>query len=54
MRKLSRFLQDESGAEAIEYVLVTLALLLPTYLVFQDLYAKVLLLMQTILRRLQS
>ena len=54
MRKLRGFLRDESGAEAVEYLLVTLALLLPTYLIFQDLYAKVLLLMQTILRRLQS
>ncbi len=54
MHKLRRFLRDESGAEAMEYLLVTLALLLPTYLIFQDLYAKVLLLMQTILRRLQS
>ena len=53
MKRLWTFLRDESGAEAVEYVLVTLALLVPTAFVFKDIYARVLLLMQTMLRRLQ-
>jgi hypothetical protein len=47
------FLRDEGGAETVEYVLVTLALLVPTAFVFKDLYYKVLLLMQHMLTLLQ-
>lgn len=53
VRKLRAFLLDEGGAETIEYVLVTLAILAPAALIFREMYAKVLLLMVRILRQLQ-
>jgi Flp pilus assembly pilin Flp len=51
--KLRAFLSDESGAETVEVVLITLVLLTPAVFLFKELYAKVMLLMVSILRQLQ-
>jgi Flp pilus assembly pilin Flp len=52
VKKLRAFILDDSGAEAVEYLLIALALLVPAAFIFQEMYTAVLDLMVTILRRL--
>jgi len=57
MRELGRFLSDESGPELVEWAIVTVILVLATYLIIQaigdqlsDIYREILRVLQQILR----
>jgi len=54
VKQLKRFMLDESGAEVIEYAVVTVILLLATGILLRDIYDAVIDVMVSILEKLQG